>query len=128
MTYCASFFYLLFYACKGANLSYPSIRYLYQSSYYFLGLFSGFIIHNWREPTGCKNVSSYRYSGLKDHPHIKPQRIQNDYEVIASQNDVISSSETRNENSPRLTLVLCCPVAARRIQSFVKKSRLRMRL
>jgi hypothetical protein len=50
---------------------------------------AGFMVHNWRDSTGCKNVSSFKYSGLGNH--VTHDGLGND-EVHWHNNEVIQAN------------------------------------
>jgi hypothetical protein len=58
---------------------------------------AGYMVHNWREPTGCKNVTSFRYSGTNQ---ISREDSDDDNDIESSnRNDVLLSTDAVEEIS-----------------------------
>ena len=54
---------------------------------------AGFMVHNWRESTGCKNVTSFRYSGTSNHLSKEDDDDDNDVDVDVDKNDVLPMTD-----------------------------------
>lgn len=60
---------------------------------------AGFMVHNWREPTGCRNVTSFRYSGTNQISREDSDDDDNDVES-SDKNEVLMLSTNLEELPP----------------------------
>ena len=62
---------------------------------------AGMMVHNWRESTGCKNVTSFRYSGVTNHISKEDHDDDSDVESVVK-NDVMIPSDIDELAVPKL--------------------------